>query len=232
MNTILEIYNTLFNHFGKQFWWPAETPFEVMVGAILTQNTSWKNVEKTIKLLKEKNLLDPQVMILKRDEELAMLIKSSGFYNIKAKRLKNFLSFFECYNFDIERLRADNFLREKLLGIKGIGKETADSILLYALDIPSFVVDAYTKRIFYRLGFLNATNISYDNVQQLFHNSLPKDIDIFKEFHALIVELAKNYCKKNPSCARCPLSKRCVFFKLISNKKNIPKHSSIGVLNE
>lgn len=207
------IYLKLLHHFGKQNWWPAETPFEVIVGAILTQNTAWKNVEKSINTLKENRLLSPERLIALSENELAKYIKSSGFYNLKAKRLKNFLFFFQTYSFSLDKLKNEPDLREKLLNIKGIGKETADSIILYALGMPIFVVDAYTKRIFYRLGFLNSEDASYDSVQALFHSSLPTDSTIFNEYHALIVELAKNHCKKKPVCRGCPVMQACNYKK-------------------
>ncbi len=205
------IFSILLQHFGEQDWWPAETPFEVIVGAVLTQNTSWKNVEKSIKTLKEHNLLSPDALYSKKTEEVADFIKASGFYNLKAKRLKNFLEFFKGYDFDLERLKKEPHIREKLLNIKGIGKETADSILLYALGQPFFVVDAYTKRIFFRLGVLKSEKTDYDDVQQIFHRHLPKDVYIYNEFHALIVETAKNYCRKTPLCKACPLLSICVY---------------------
>lgn len=208
------IYFLLLNHFGKQNWWPAETPFEVIVGAILTQNTSWKNVEKSINTLKEKNLLSPYALYNLSSNELALLIKSSGFYNVKAKRLKNFLNFFKTYNFDINCLKSADNIRELLLAIKGIGQETADSIILYALNKPVFVVDAYTKRILHRLGFIQSQKSDYDSVQSLFHNNIPNDADLFNEYHALIVETAKNYCRKKPFCTSCPLNHICKYAKI------------------
>ncbi|GAB4442285.1 MAG: endonuclease III domain-containing protein [bacterium] len=206
-----KIFSILFKHFGEQNWWPAESPFEVIVGAILTQNTSWKNVEKSLCAIKEKGLLSPESLYLTDDKELAALIKSSGFYNLKARRLKNFLTFFKCFDFDLKIMKKDSDIRKKLLGVKGIGKETADSILLYALQLPYFVVDSYTKRIFHRLGFFKSEKIDYDEVQQFFHKSLPRDERLFNEYHALIVETAKKYCKKKPSCSACPLKSFCKY---------------------
>lgn len=217
--TIDKIFCILLAHFGKQNWWPAETPFEVIVGAILTQNTSWKNVEKSISSIKEQGLMSPERLYALNETTLAELIKSSGFYNLKAKRLKNFLNFFAGYNFDLNQLRDDTQIRDKLLKIKGIGRETADSILLYALNLPYFVVDAYTKRIFFRLGFLKSEDVDYDEVQQLFTQNLPEDVELFKEYHALIVETAKNYCKKRPCCNNCPLSSMCNHSKLAKPKQ-------------
>lgn len=212
--TLKNIYILLYDHFGKQNWWPAETPFEVIVGAILTQNTSWKNVEKSINTLKEKKLLSPDALYNLTNEELAFLIKSSGFYNLKAIRLKNFLNFFKTYNFDINNLKNADNIRKLLLAIKGIGKETADSIILYALNKPVFVVDAYTKRIFHRLGFIHSQKSDYDTVQNLFHSNLTKDANLFNEYHALIVETAKSYCRKKPLCALCPLNLICKYAKM------------------
>lgn len=207
-----KIFFLLLNKFGPQNWWPAETVFEVIVGAILTQNTSWKNVEKAILNLKKSELLSPEKLSKLDDFELALLIKSAGFFNLKAKRLKNFLRFLEKNSFDLETIKKIPNLREELLKIKGIGKETADSILLYAFDIPYFVIDAYTKRIFSRIGFLDE-KASYEDFQELFHNNLPKDIHLYNEYHALIVKLAKEYCRKRPLCYECPIKELCQYGK-------------------
>lgn len=227
-----DIYLKLLHHFGRQNWWPAETPFEVIVGAILTQNTAWKNVEKSINILKENRLLSPERLVAMSDNELAEYIKSSGFYNLKAKRLKNFLFFFQTYKFSLDKLKKEPAIREKLLNIKGIGKETADSIILYALELPIFVVDAYTKRVFYRLGFLESEDVSYDSVQDLFHSSLPMDNKFFNEYHALIVELAKNYCKKNPVCKGCPVTKDCYYQKKCRDTRLTKNIAFSGVQGE
>lgn len=206
MNKIYKIYKILYKRFGPQHWWPGETPFEVMVGAILTQNTAWKNVEKAINNLKKRNLLSPDGIYNISIEKIAEIIKPSGFFNIKAKRLKSFISFFvEIYGGDIEKMKGDNNIREKLLSISGIGKETADSILLYALEIPVFVVDAYTKRVFSRHNIIKG-DASYDEIQSAFKDALPEDVQIYNEYHALIVRLAKEYCRKKPLCDNCPLN--------------------------
>lgn len=215
--TILEIYNKLLNYYGKQNWWPAETKFEVIIGAILTQNTAWSNVEKAIKNLKEKNLLTPEEMHKLKFDELAKNIKSSGFFRQKALKIFAFLDFFQKYNFDLKKLKRENNLRNELLKIKGIGPETADSILLYALDMPFFVVDSYTKRLFYRLGIIDNEKISYHNLQEIFHKNLPEDVETFKEYHALIVAHAKKYCKKKPECKLCPIKKFCKFYRELEN---------------
>ncbi len=201
-------YRRLFNAFGPQHWWPAETDFEVMVGAILTQSTSWANVEKALDNLKKKRLLDARKLRGLSHKRLASLIRSAGYYNIKARRLKSFLDFFfNRYGASIRRMKAtgERRLRQELLGINGVGQETADSILLYALGKPVFVVDAYTKRILGRHGMI-AADSDYSQVQDLFTTSLKKDAKLFNEFHALLVRLGKEYClKKRPKCKDCPL---------------------------
>jgi endonuclease-3 related protein len=204
---LLEIYRRLYDTFGPRHWWPGETPFEVMVGAILTQNTSWTNVEKAIQRLKDKDCLDIARVDRLKKSQLASMIKSSGYYRIKAARLKAFIDFvFEQYDGSIERMREEGLpvLREKLLGIKGIGPETADSILLYGLGKPIFVVDAYTQRVLSRHGII-LERASYDCVQGLFMTHLPSDEQLFNEYHALLVHLGKLFCKKIPKCEGCPL---------------------------
>ena len=205
---ILKFYKKLFSHFGPQHWWPGETPFEVMVGAILTQNTAWKNVERAIENLKKENALSPEEINKMNIEKLAQLIKPSGFYNLKAKRLKSFIErFMEDFHGDIQGMKKleKHTLREWLLSIPGIGRETADSIILYAIEKPIFVVDAYTRRILSRHGFIKGDE-DYDEIQEIFHRNLPHDTGLFNEYHALIVRLGKEYCKKqNPLCETCPL---------------------------
>lgn len=204
---LMDIYNRLYDAFGPQHWWPGETPFEIMIGAILTQNTNWKNVEKAIKNLKEAGIFSPSAMLEIHPQKLATLIKSSGYFNQKAKKLKNFLKFFrEEYGFSIERMRGEKLerLREKLLGVKGVGKETADSILLYALEKPIFVVDAYTYRVLSRHNII-PEDANYDEIQELFMNNLEHDVQLFNEYHALFVKVGKDYCKRNPLCDNCPL---------------------------
>ncbi len=206
---LLEIFDRLFQHFGPQGWWPAESAFEVCVGAILTQNTNWNNVERAIQNLKAKGLMTPEALYQCPDADLAELIKPSGYYNIKAKRLKNFLSFLlENYQGDLEKMQKEDpeVLRRKLLEIKGLGPETVDSILLYALERPFFVVDAYTYRILSRHG-LCPEETDYHELQELFHANLERDVELFKEYHALLVACGKLFCKKKePLCKTCPLS--------------------------
>jgi len=207
-----KIYDKLLNHFGNQNWWPAETKFEVIVGAILTQQTSWKNVEKSIKNLKDKNVLEPKKLFNLPVKRLESLIKPCGFFKVKTKRLRSFLEFFvENYdsNLDIMFETSLNDLRNNLLSVHGIGPETCDSILLYAGDKPIFVVDAYTLRLCERYSIINSRN--YEEVRKFFEKNLSKDVNLFKEFHALIVELGKNYCKTKPKCVECPLKRGCEY---------------------
>ena len=202
------IYQKLFRKFGPQRWWPAETRFEVIVGAILTQNTNWGNVEKAIRNLKSRGLLSAQALRDIPSSRLAALIKPAGYFNVKTRRLKNFIHFlFKEYRGDLKAMGREDWrrLRQKLLEVNGIGPETADSILLYALDKPVFVVDAYTKRFFYRHNFVGH-KADYHQVQELFMAHCDHDVAMFNEYHALIVALGKHYCKPNPSCERCPLN--------------------------
>jgi endonuclease-3 related protein len=204
----MDIYRILYQSYGPMHWWPGETPFEVMVGAILTQNTSWKNVEKAIERLKESGVLNPKGIRELRSSALASLIRSSGYFRIKAKRLKAFIEFlFDDYGGSIKRMKRERVgvLRQKLLGVKGIGPETADSILLYGLEKPIFVVDAYTKRILSRHGILSE-KASYEKVQKLFMEHLLRDEKLFNEYHALLVHLGKTLCQKIPRCDQCPLN--------------------------
>ena len=202
-----EIYGVLFQAFGPRHWWPGETPFEVMVGAVLTQNTSWTNVEKAIRRLKQEGCLDMERIHRLKNSELASMIRSSGFFRIKAVRLKALVDFLiEGYHGEIEKMKKEPLrsLREKLLRIKGVGPETADSILLYGLGKPVFVVDAYTKRVLSRHGVISE-KASYERVQRLFMDELPRRAALFNEYHALLVHLGKHFCRKVPRCEICPL---------------------------
>lgn len=204
---LMSIYRKLYQAYGPRHWWPGETPFEVMVGAILTQNTSWKNVEKAIQKLKENGSLNPNGIHRLKEGPLASLIRSSGYYRIKAKRLKAFVGFlFEEYGGDVNKMKRRRLmeLREELLGVNGIGPETADSILLYGLQKPIFVVDAYTRRILSWHGIV-PENASYEAIQNLFMDHLPHNQRLFNEYHALLVHLGKTVCKKIPGCGICPL---------------------------
>ena len=204
---LMEIYDLLYNAFGPQRWWPGETPFEITVGAILTQNTNWGNVEKAINNLKKQKSLNAKTLHNMADKKLALLIKPAGYYNIKTKRLKNFLDFFtNHYKGSIEKMKTEDkeALREKLLNINGIGPETADSILLYALEKPIFVIDAYTKRVLKRHNVVSE-KADYYELQEIFHKNLPQDTTLFNEFHALFVKLGKDFCRTKPRCEACPL---------------------------
>lgn len=204
---LMNIYRKLYQAYGPRDWWPAETSFEVMVGAILTQNTSWRNVEKAIQKLKGKGVLNPEGIHDLKKSQLASLIKSSGYYRIKTDRVKAFVNFlFEEFDGDLKRMGRERLgeLREKLLGVKGIGPETADSILLYGLKKSIFVVDAYTKRILSRHKMI-LENTAYEEVQKLFMEHLPLDEKLFNEYHALLVHLGKTVCKKIPRCDICPI---------------------------
>ena len=204
---LVEMYERLLCAVGPRHWWPGESPFEVIVGAILTQNTSWSNVEKAIDNLKKAGILNAPGMRGVDRDELAQVIKPSGFYRLKAKRLKRFVDFlYEEFDGDMNRMRPQDrgSLREKLLKVDGIGPETADSIILYALGEPIFVVDAYTKRIFSRHKLISE-NWSYEEVQGMVMGELGQDVEIYNEFHALLVFLGKHWCRRVPRCGGCPL---------------------------
>jgi endonuclease-3 related protein len=202
-----KIYEKMYNIYGPQHWWPGETPFEVIIGAILTQNTNWSNVEQAIHNLKTEELLSPQCLKNISPSKLADLIHPSGFFNIKTKRLKAFTTFlYDNFDGHLDKMFSLDLkkLRHLLLEVKGIGPETADSILLYAGDYPSFVVDAYTKRIFSRIGILEEKH-TYHQIQDFFMQSLDNDVKLFNEYHALIVKHAKMFCRTKPACQDCPL---------------------------
>jgi endonuclease-3 related protein len=205
---LTEIYDLLFERFGAQHWWPGETQFEIMTGAILTQNTNWTNVEKAIGNLKRAGLLEPKRIYQFDTSKLAELIRPAGYYNIKAKRLKNFLAWlFNEYGGQLKDLDdvPTEILRGQLLSITGIGPETADSILLYALDRPVFVVDAYTARIATRHHLIDS-GADYEQLRELFQSNLPEDVRLFNEYHALLVRVGKEFCRPRPNCGDCPLN--------------------------
>lgn len=201
------IYNKLYEYYGPQGWWPVETPFEMMISSILVQNTNWRNVEKALDHLSP--LLNPEAIEKLHIDELAQLIRSSGFFNIKAKRIKSYLEWFKSYSYHIDLIKQVDRrqLRKELLNINGVGPETADVILLYAFDTPIFIVDAYARRIFYRLG--NDMPKSYDAFRKQVEKKLTMNLMQYNEFHALIVEHAKVHCKSIPVCAGCPLIEIC-----------------------
>lgn len=207
-----DIYERLLTFFGPQHWWPGETPLEVCVGAVLTQNTAWKNVEKAIAALKARDLLHLDRLRAVPDAELAELVRPSGYFNLKARRLKALLTFLgnDCGG-RLDALSAEPLerLRPKLLKVYGVGPETADSILLYAFGKATFVVDAYTCRIFSRLGFA-PEGVGYDEMKAVFEDNLPADAALFNEYHALLVALGKDYCRpRKPDCGGCPLAEGC-----------------------
>jgi endonuclease III related protein len=208
-NKYLHIYDILFGFFGPQGWWPGETAFEVVVGAVLTQNTNWGNVSKAIMNLRSGGLLSFEALLAVPFADLACLIRPSGYYNLKAKRLKNLLQMvLEKYQGELDLLLQDDVERgrKNLLSVQGVGPETADSILLYAGNHPLFVVDTYTHRIFSRHHLL-ADESDYDSIQETFMGKLPMDSSLFNEYHALIVKLGKEYCRKTkPLCEDCPLN--------------------------
>jgi endonuclease-3 related protein len=211
MSTLLQIYRKLMNRYGPQHWWPADEPFEVIVGAILTQSAAWTNVEKAIASLKEAEALSSQALRRLSQPELARLIRPCGYYNAKALKLKAFAQWLgENYNDDLAQLFASDIthLRQQLLSIHGIGEETADSIILYAANRPIFVIDAYTRRIISRIGIAPDSN-SYSAFQSLFMDNLPADATLFNEYHALLVHLGKNVCHNQPLCPNCPLNTIC-----------------------
>ena len=203
--TPLQIYRQLLATYGQRHWWPADTSFEVMVGAILTQNTRWENVKTAIANLKQANMLDAECICNSNRKQLEECIRPSGFFRQKSRYLQAMSLFYYHHGYASGlKQYPTSSLRKKLLAVQGIGPETADSILLYALDKPIFVVDAYTRRIFNRLGYLSP-DVEYRDIQSFFHNHLPHSLSLFKEYHALIVEHAKRHCHIKPLCASCPL---------------------------
>jgi endonuclease III related protein len=203
-----EIYRRLFNAWGPQHWWPAKTPFEVIVGAILTQSAAWGNVEKGIANLKKGGFLSPKALRGLPQAELAQLVHPCGYYNVKARKLKAFAEWLGAnYGDSLEKLFSNdiNELRQQLLGVYGVGDETADSIILYAGNKPVFVIDAYTRRITGRLGIAKGKK-TYADYQALFMDNLPPDVKLFNEYHALLVNLAKTHCRVSPDCKACPLN--------------------------
>lgn len=208
---LLKIYELLSGHYGHLNWWPGETPFEVMVGAVLTQNTAWSNVEKAIANLKAKGVLSPEKLTALPHGEIAAMIKPAGYFNVKAKRLAALLEFFrDEYSFSFDKMASDELplARRKLLNTYGIGPETADSILLYCLNKPIFVIDAYTRRILERLKIAGGDE-SYEDLQGIFMRNLPADPALFNDYHAQFVIHGKTMCRTKPLCPRCPLDGMC-----------------------
>jgi endonuclease III related protein len=234
MMTIKHLYTELFDAYGPQGWWPLiskagvdgrdlrgylpgffgipepEAAFEIALGAILTQNTSWLNAERAVKKLMDMRLTSPNEILSIQTERLSELIRPAGYYNMKTKKLKMLAAFFQSLESSGRKYRSP--AREKLLDVWGIGPETADSILLYAFGYPSFVIDAYTRRIVGRLGILSE-DLPYDKIQQAFETELTNDVSVFNEFHALLVEHSKRNCRSKPNCSSCCLKKHCNWMK-------------------
>jgi endonuclease-3 related protein len=207
-NTIPAIYEKLNAHYGDLQWWPAKTPYEMIVGAVLVQNTAWSNVEKAIANFGDR--LNPQFVLDADITELADVIRSAGFFNQKAAYLKAVTAWFEKYNFDVPTVQRESLkkLRSELLAVKGIGKETADSILLYGFGFPTFVIDAYTMRFCGRYAV--DAGKGYDAFKAYFEANLPRDVKLYNNYHAVIVYLCKDFCRKSkPLCDKCPLNKTC-----------------------
>lgn len=204
------MFHAMLDALGPSGWWPAETPFEVAVGAILTQNTNWANAARAIASLKAAGPFEARALVALPDAELAERIRPAGYYRLKAKRLKNLLGFLvRDYDGDIGRLAAEDMetARQKLLAVSGVGPETADSIVLYALGLPSFVVDAYTARICHRHALI-AEDADYDALRELFMDALPADVALYNEFHALLVRVGNGWCRpRAPRCRECPLER-------------------------
>lgn len=210
-----QVFDALFEAYGHQHWWPGETLFEIMVGAILTQNTAWTNVERAIANLRENDSVDPERILAVDPAQLGDWLRPSGYFNIKAERLRNFCRWYLAEG-GYERLKRweTERLRRGLLSIKGVGPETADDMLLYAFERPVFVIDAYTRRLLLRLG-LTSGDENYEALRakfETFFGREPGNVDLFNEYHALIVEHAKSACRKRPECQACPLARACDSF--------------------
>jgi endonuclease-3 related protein len=205
----LTVFQTLLTAYGRQYWWPGDTPFEVMVGAILTQNTAWTHVERAIANLVQARALDAQSILAAPLEQLTEWLRPSGYFNVKARRLINFCRWYvDEGEYEVLASRDTPRLRADLLAVSGIGPETADDILLYAFERPIFVVDAYTRRISSRLGWVSDA-IGYEELRGFFESNLPPDTRLFNEYHALLVRHGKEVCRPRPLCGRCDLAARC-----------------------
>ena len=206
---LTEVYERLHAAFGPQHWWPGETPFEVVVGAVLVQNTAWRNVERAIENLRDAGVMEPEALDAVPEQELAELIRPAGYYQVKARRLRNLLKLIvERYDGSLDAMFHTDLttLREELLGVSGIGPETADAILLYAGSLPTFVVDTYTHRVLARHGWIGY-EADYHEIKDHFEANLPADAALYNEYHALLVRVGKDFCRKTaPKCALCPLA--------------------------
>lgn len=206
-NVLYDAYEALLDHFGPQHWWPAETPFEVIVGAVLTQNTSWKNVDLALENLREAGLLHLEGLRALHHDELAELIRPAGYFRLKARRLRNLLDLIhDQHEGSLEHFLSTDLptLREQLLKVNGVGPETADSILLYAAGKPTFVIDTYTHRVARRHGWIEP-EADYHDLKEYFEGGLPEDVSLYNEYHALLVRVGHEFCKPRPRCEDCPL---------------------------
>lgn len=218
MAALQRIFTALLDQHGPQNWWPGDSPFEIMVGAILTQNTAWSNVEKAVNALQQAGALCPDQLLRLPEQEVAGLIRSAGYFNVKARRLRNFCAWYQATGGYEQLVHWPTCqLREELLQINGVGPETADDILLYAFDRPVFVIDAYTRRLFSRLGLLDH-DLTYEALRGEFENTLETDHRLFNEYHALIVVHAKDICKPRPACEQCCLITLCPHGKRIDDR--------------
>jgi endonuclease-3 related protein len=231
MNEVEQVYSILYGTYKKQGWWPVFSDekgaceygigaprddndrFEIVIGSILTQNVAWINVEKALGALREKKILSPRKLHKAEDELIASSIRPTGYFNQKTIKIKNFLNWFKEFNYSFDELKKmkTGELRESLLGINGVGPETADSILLYAMNRKIFVIDAYTKRIFSRLN-LTSVDDSYDSIQEFFHENFKGTVKKYNEYHALIVAHGKDVCKNKPLCSGCCLNNTCFYY--------------------
>lgn len=208
-SALLTVYHRLFDAYGPQHWWPAETAFEVMVGAVLTQNTAWGNVEKAIANLRANGALSAEAIVAAPQARLAHWLQPSGYFNIKARRLHNFCRWYLAQGgFEPLNTWQTTALRHGLLSVNGVGPETADDMLLYAFERPVFVIDAYTRRIFSRLGLVDG-EAGYETLRACFEQALPPQVGLFNEYHALIVRHAKVACRRRPQCTCCVLAGVC-----------------------
>ncbi|NQT17043.1 MAG: endonuclease III domain-containing protein, partial [Planctomycetes bacterium] len=207
-STLKQVFDRLLDAYGPQHWWPADSPFEVLIGAVLVQNTAWGNAVKAIDRLREADLLEPRALLAVGPEELEELIRPAGYYRVKARRLRNLLELLvEGFDGSLDAMFAVAIseLRPALLGVNGVGPETADSILLYAAGLPTFVVDAYTHRVLARHGWIEF-DADYHTIQEHFQSSLEPDVPLYNEYHALLVRVGKLHCGKHPKCEGCPLA--------------------------
>jgi len=204
-----DLYRALLGIYGEQPWWPAESAFEVVVGAVLTQNAAWSNVEKAIDRMKAAGLLSLPALLESDHETLAQTIRPSGYFNVKARRLRNLCEFLAQQG-GLEEFAGMHLpvQRDALLGVNGVGPETADDILLYALQRPVFVIDTYTRRLLQRLGLTHGGE-DYEELRSIFEQALDGDVFVYQQYHALIVMHAKEVCRKAPRCERCTLAPDC-----------------------